>query len=207
MSKAILCKARKESDDRTEQPIRHTPFSRNTLTAEYTDPKPNPLAKHSTFHRTRSNIQITLHKSQTCNTQHNHHRPHTSPLNESPSQHHSNTHKRNPITHHTNSIRMTLETTAQQPSLFPTLHHFNMPIQIPFQQWGKNSQKQQKTGIVEQTVGLHYHLYRCSYLMASRYSFMAVLFVVVTIRFFFSFQQDVYSYPLYVPIGRKSLME
>ena len=60
---------------------------------------------------------------------------------------------------------------------------------------------------VEQTVGLHYHLYRCSYLMASRYSFMAVLFVVVTIRFFFSFQQDVYSYPLYVPIGRKSLME
>ena len=43
--------------------------------------------------------------------------------------------------------------------------------------------------------------------MASRYSFMVVLFVVVTIRFFFSFQQDVYSYPLYVPIGRKSLME
>ena len=43
--------------------------------------------------------------------------------------------------------------------------------------------------------------------MALRYSFVAVLFVVVTIRFFFSFQQDVYSYPLYVPIGCTLLIE
>ena len=71
MSKAILCKARKESDDRIEQPIRHTPFSRNTLTAEYTDPKPNPLAKHSTFHRTRSNLKHATHS--TITTDHTFH--------------------------------------------------------------------------------------------------------------------------------------